>query len=356
MTLFRGVALILLGISQLQFGSIAEACMALTQPKNPDNFLIGLELVNPGVYCFGEDFHIKGIYTMGRRYSPYGHFVSIESSDVSVNLRNRVASTNADLDAGIQTQHTVREDNKIINPPKNIQISNGRLQLDARGLGIAIVGLGGVSGRGPVSTPSDLGWAKAAVLAFRSGETKETIDKDVAEAVQGEKWEFERKRKFFPDPQDYTDRKIRIEKMTIRTKRVGIVVQGGGTVIRDSVIEVDAGTAIWIFGPNALIENNTIIVRGVADPDKGLYMLDADAPIRLHHGDGAIIRNNRIIVRGSAPQRGVSLFETGKVQIENNRFFGVPKSENAVQAFSGGDQSALLGNTFEAFWKSYLPF
>ena len=145
----------------------------------------------------------------------------------------------------------------------------------------------------------------------------------------------------------YENRHVTIDHMTIRAAGFGIAVQGAGTVIRDSTIEVDSGTAISIFGPDALIENNTIIVNG-----SGLW-LEADAPIRLHHGDRAVIRNNRIIVRRGAHRRAVSVFETGPFRLENNTFYGIDDGD-VVTAFLGKVQLEPGKNVSLPLWRALL--
>lgn len=158
-------------------------------------------------------------------------------------------------------------------------------------------------------------------------------------------------------PSGYRQRDIRIENMRIDARdrrptpdaRPGaITIQGAGTVIRNCVIETNAGTAIWIFGPDAIIENNTIIVHGDAP------LREADAPIRLHHADGAVIRNNRFIIKGNAHQRGISVFDTGPVTVENNIFYGMTAKDDVARAFTGTLRMKETGSRFEPGWKAML--
>ena len=127
---------------------------------------------------------------------------------------------------------------------------------------------------------------------------------------------------------DYPARGILVEKVAISSAGWGIGVEGAGTVIRDSTIEVDAGTALWIYGPHARIENNTIIVRG-----RG-RVREADAPIRLHHGDGAIIRNNRIVVKGDGHPWAITSFRTGAITLEGNTMNGKPVGPEGIRVFA----------------------
>jgi hypothetical protein len=134
--------------------------------------------------------------------------------------------------------------------------------------------------------------------------------------------------------------------MNIRTAGSAIAVEGAGTIIRNSTIEVDAGTAIWIYGPNAIIENNTIVVNG-----SGL-VLEADAPIRLFHGDGALIRNNRIVVKGRTNRFVVTTFRTGRFKLENNLIFGVNAENGVAKAFLGTLDAQLVHNETREGWRA----
>jgi hypothetical protein len=100
----------------------------------------------------------------------------------------------------------------------------------------------------------------------------------------------------------------------------GIVIRGAQNIIRNCTIEVthtDAG--IYLFGPNQVIENNTIIFKGHLP--QGM-----SAPIRLSLADGSIIRNNTIIVQSEGankPAAAISLIDSRNVVIENNTIEGV---------------------------------
>ena len=126
--------------------------------------------------------------------------------------------------------------------------------------------------------------------------------------------------------------------MKIRTQDYAVVLQGGASVVRNSVIETDSGSSLWVYGPNAIVENNTFIVHCIDRPmsRQGVSHCDAmDAPIRLMHGDGAIIRNNTFVLRDSANLRALSIFDTGHITFEGNTVVGLKKPAEAVSAFSG---------------------
>jgi Right handed beta helix region len=106
-----------------------------------------------------------------------------------------------------------------------------------------------------------------------------------------------------------------VEHMTIKAGWRGVVMGGANNILRDSTIEVDGQTAIFMYGPGSIIENNTIIIHGQGDAKS------FDAAIKLRDAHGAIVRNNRIIYKGGwfgkAPA-AVNLLDSTDVKIEGN--------------------------------------
>lgn len=62
-------------------------------------------------------------------------------------------------------------------------------------------------------------------------------------------------------PPTYKAKNVTIDNVKVEAKFRGIVLGGGNNIIRNSTIEVDGHTAIFNFGPNPIIENNTIIIH-----------------------------------------------------------------------------------------------
>ncbi len=296
-----------------------------------------------GKVCVGADMLVDS------RYRPFSHGASVRGNDsilllvaadnIVVDLQQHTLVGNAPLRAGIETPTSAWQNYPdVAEPilPQNVTIRNGNLRMTSRAswaLGIRIVSDPDL----PVSVGSDL-----------VGRWQAQGGVDLASAIpDAEKWAAEVRARLPASPAAYPARKVVIENMKIRTRGVGIAVQGAGTIIRNCSIEVDAGTAIWIFGPNALIENNTIIVHGSAAP------LFADAPIRLHHGDGARIRNNTIIVKGAANGRAVSVFDTAQFTLEGNAFYGIAQDRPLVEAFLGTPHVLADKNTYGPLWKTW---
>ena len=228
--------------------------------------------------------------------------------------------------------------------PKLFQLRNGRVELTRSGIGAVAGGLGALAVETwPVSVPSDY-----RSPTFGSTTVGEDLERAIAQSAAVNAQSFDRYQSQMPSgPQAYPDRSLRFENLIIRTRNTGIVVQGAGTVIRNNIIETDDGTAIWSYGPNALIENNTIIVHGTDDgPGGPIFPRPADAPIRVHHADGTIIRNNRIIILGRHPDRALSVFDTGEFRFEANKIYGVTAESTAIAALTGELKIRALDNTY----------
>ena len=326
----------------------APDCLPLKQPEKTASLVQDQRIAQPGRYCLQEDLFVRGYKSLAeggrvRTISPI--VVNIAISNVSIDLNGREIWSDGRLDAGVETKMSPNADYEnalpVANPPINLIVRNGKMKLERDGIGVRFSGLGGIPyDRFPEVIVSDAG---ASRLSDEPG------------AMQGGKnlpsdreWrisQHEQVMALLPKgPSAYLQRNVLIEKMTITTQQAAIVIQGAGTVIRDNVIDVSAGTAIWIYGPGAVIENNTIIVHGRGlgkDP-----LLEADAPIRLIHGDGAIIRNNRIVAAADAHHRAISLFNTGAIKVEGNRFEGMTANDDWAKAFLGTARVEAKDNKF----------
>lgn len=120
-------------------------------------------------------------------------------------------------------------------------------------------------------------------------------------------------------PPHYKTSNYLVEKMHIRAGWRGVQMGGGGNVLRDSVIEVDGRSAAFLFGPGAIIENNTFIIHGKGD--RGAF----DAALKLRDAHGAVVRNNKFIARGGLFAKvpaAINLLDSKDVVIEGNTFEG----------------------------------
>jgi parallel beta helix pectate lyase-like protein len=131
-------------------------------------------------------------------------------------------------------------------------------------------------------------------------------------------------------PPKYTDLNVQIDTLKVEAKFRGIVLGGGNNTIRNSTIEVDGHTAIFNYGPNPIIENNTIIIYGkgrtnLRTSDDAVELMKG--AIKLRDAKGGIIRNNKIIYKGGFLGFGkapvaINLLDSKDVIIEGNTIEG----------------------------------
>jgi hypothetical protein len=130
--------------------------------------------------------------------------------------------------------------------------------------------------------------------------------------------------------------------------RKAIGMDGAANIIRNSTIEItDGHAAIYLFGPNQLIENNIIIFKGKA-------AVESAAAIKLHQADGTIIRNNDIIIESmgdEAPKAAISLIDSKDVVIENNRIYGI---NTLVKDWDEKSSSIEKNNEFRSIFRRPL--
>lgn len=284
----------------------------------------GIVIAKAGRWCATRDLLVDSHYRPFSHGSNYKNDdriqILIAASDVVLDLQQHTVTANAALRAAIETPGDDAEnypDAPAPVVPSRLTIRNGSIRVTNRanyGVGIKILSapdaLIELASDSTGLAPGDDGGASAA--------TREELGQFLAANTRAQ----------LPrTAQGYAARQVLIENVRIRSARWGIAVQGAGTVIRNSVIEVDGGTAIRIYGPGALIENNTIIVHGKNS------LVAADAAIRLHHGDGAIIRNNTIVLKGNAHPWAVTSIMTWPFTMQGNTVNGKPAARDTVKVF-----------------------
>lgn len=109
-----------------------------------------------------------------------------------------------------------------------------------------------------------------------------------------------------------------IEKVNVHAGTQGVRLIGHGNVVRSSVIEVDGWNGIALYGKQALVEGNTIIVH--AKREKPRFA----AAITLRDAEGSVLRNNRFIFKGRSGQAppAIRLIDSANVRLEGNTFEG----------------------------------
>jgi hypothetical protein len=317
---------------------------------------------NPGIYCLEENIQIDGQYSPftiegSKLFSDDDQLLIIRSDDVSIDFKEFSATSDAALDSAISTPYLRKYDTSFLSPlppaPKNISLKNGTLRIDRTGVGIRFRGLGPESFANTREELRELMGPRADWDSVSRDEYFKKTGRQIRILSE-----------LFPKgPSAYPVRNLHLENMRIKTKQDAVILEGASTVIRDSVIETDSGTAVWLYGPNAILENNTIIVHCLETKriTEGLATCrKLDAPIRLMHGDGAVIRNNRFILKSNAHQRVISVFETGSFTFENNTVVGLQDIDSLAKAFTGEllmkGEGNKLGNGPVSTIKSWFGF
>lgn len=165
-----------------------------------------------------------------------------------------------------------------------------------------------------------------------------------------------------PEPLPTSFRKVEyvLENLTIKAPGEAAMLMGDGIVIRNCTIEVKAGNALIIYGPNAVIENNRIVYRFNGDPDRDRRRTPGHYPelrsaIYLRGANKAVVRNNTINVSWwDHPVSAVAVVESKDVLIEGNRF----NTDVTPVVLSGPSSATLRRNEFEGGWfskKRMLP-
>jgi Right handed beta helix region len=333
-------------------------CVSVSQPMQegsvPGSYAQGswdrrpvrIALNKPSNYCLSGNVHIDGQY---RPFTPEGNrllsdddqIITVNADNITLDFKGNIATSDARLLAGLSTP--IERKYTIVNHPlpkivpNNITIKNGTIKLERTGTGIHIRGVG----------PEYFANTTVELKDVIIGSTWDAVERDEYQKDTGVRIRL--LSEMFPTgPSAYPVRNLHVENMSVRTREYAVVLEGASTVIKNSEIETVSGTAIWLYGPNAVLENNTIIVHcqeaAPTTSTSASYCKDMDAPIRLMHGDGAIIRNNRFILKDKAHQRVISVFETDNFTFENNTIVGLKDLKDTAKAFTGTLQMKGNGN------------
>jgi hypothetical protein len=258
-----------------------------------------------GEYCLRDDIRAPRVYVFSeggeRSFSDF--MLTIDASEVIVDLHGFAMNVDTRGMGGVVSGHA---QNKSIK--KHITIRNGTIKSRSQS-GIILADMFGNRMMSLLSDDPDYKNKGHQILS-------ELI---VRGALKGS-----------PASADqYSETNHLIERMKVESGsisgfsgmfRIAVGMKGAANIIRNSTIEVDDGhAAIYLFGPNQIIENNIIIFKGKA-------AVESAAPIKLHQADGTIIRNNDIIVESdddNAPKTAISLIDSKNVVVEGNRIYGI---------------------------------
>jgi len=277
----------------------------------------------PGRYCVQQDFVPKAYYDWHRQQNVgQESFFYVDSPDVLIDLGGHslrpAAAARSLIENGSQVGQKVHD----------VTVRNGQLTGPAW-LGVTL-GAFGTSFSRPESLLSDI---DPKLLANDKAIMPTLGPRTFSEAARES---FQTYRNAVPPAAQFPRGGFVLEKLHIRLtnkrRSIGAMLQGADNIVRDCTIEVDGTIGLYLIGPRAVVENNTIIIHNVG-PQR-----PANAAIKLDRADGSVIRNNRIVIKGKgAPEQAVSLIESKDVRFENNTVTG---AKVIYKAFD--DQSSLI--------------
>ena len=283
------------------------------------------DIVSPGYYCLTADIIAPRRHEVfgGERDSAYYGILDVDASNVEIDLRGFTMDADASRLRGITASSQ-----------KKITIENGKIKSRTQS-GILL------------NAP------KASLLS----DFKAIYDSPQTMGMAED--EFQKFLKSLPPSASaYQKTENVVERLYIESGstianysgffRKAIGMDGAANIIRNSTIEItDGHAAIYLFGPNQLIENNIIIFKGKA-------AVESAAAIKLHQADGTIIRNNDIIIESmgdEAPKAAISLIDSKDVVIENNRIYGI---NTLVKNWDEKSNSIDKNNAFRSLFRRPL--
>jgi hypothetical protein len=356
--MLRLIVLMLLFLMNYRLSLANECTNIKIKPPRYDNQSVVIQ--KPGKYCLESDVKLQDNFVIsegGWKSNGRDGLLIIETYDASEpHEGRRLFDINPiyvtpgdgpifDIDLlGHVLSHKSKAGVGFIGRAYRIRIHNGQIRDVQKGISLH----GGFSGV----------WA---------------VGKDDNREVSSEEFEDTpfSKLKVKNNPPKYQNTDYLVDDMSIFSIGRGAEISGSGNIIRNSTIEVDGHTAIYMYGSNPIIENNTIIIHGNGEREfylkgrgyekipngknpngstrfdyvwhKGEKANILSAPIKLRDAKGGIIRNNRIIYKGGlfsgkAPV-AINLLDSKDVVIEGNTIEGF---ENLVR--ENGDTSYIESN------------
>jgi adenylate cyclase class IV len=289
----------------------ADECTQLgvkDQDKNDQGYGIGLT----GSYCITDDVSVKEQYEWNHGWSRIYRrpaALGIDASNVKIDLQQHHMTSKA---ANAINPLAIQ----VVSNQNNILIKNGFLRvIGKQAMGV----IRKPSGSSYITIPSD----------------KKYLDYETTREVDHPEGE-DRTYLFGSQklPPQYQDARITIDNMNIFATYRGVQLADNHNTIRNSTIEVDDNTAIYLMGQYPIIENNTIIIHSNKNNDtftqKQYNIQIKDGAIKLRDAKGGIIRNNRIIYKGGFLGFGkapvaINLLDSKDVLIEGNTIEGFDK-------------------------------
>lgn len=311
--------------------SAQESCHLLQTSDSKKDVWISLEdIKESGEYCLSHDIKAPRVHdSFGERGFPNSEMLRIKASEVVFDLHGYTMNVEATGMAGISSGYWRDSSSK-----QRITIRNGVIKNRTQSAIAFYIPYGSLLSdfKTIFESPQTVGMAERAFLALLRA-----LPQNAAAYQKTE----------------YVIADMKIESGSVSkysgVRRQAIGMKGAANIIRNNTIEVTGGhAAIYLFGPNQLIENNIIIFKGKA-------AVESAAAIKLHQADGTIIRNNDIIIESvgdEAPKAAISLIDSKNVVAENNRIYGI---KTLVHAWD--DKSNLIdrNNDFRSMVRRPWP-
>lgn len=285
---------------------MAEECIELGIKDRSEKYgSFGIRAA--GNYCITADVSVNERYHWNHgwnRIYESSAAMGINASNVDVDLKQHTMTSKA---SKANAPHGV----SIFQHQNNILIKNGSL----RAIGEQAVGVFNINTSLLIKIPAEnnkIRWCRLSYPECEEMSYLNSIDKL---------------------PPQYQDAHNTIDNLKIFATYRGVQLADNHNIIRNSTIEVDDNTAIYLMGQYPVIENNTIIIHssksGDAETQKKYNIQIKDGAIKLRDAKGGIIRNNRIIYKdglfsGKAPV-AINLLDSKDVVIEGNTIEGFDK-------------------------------
>jgi hypothetical protein len=142
----------------------------------------------------------------------------------------------------------------------------------------------------------------------------------------------------------YRKVEYRFENLTINARNAAAVLAGDGIIIRNCTIEVDSRNALVIYGANAIIENNRIVLhRTKSDSSERSRSAEQSSAIYLRNADNALVRENSIVVDTDDDTPMILSVDSKNVHVERNRF----NRRSSILLMQGQSSASLIGNLFK---------
>jgi len=228
-----------------------------------------------GNYCLTKDLLQIRTPSKGEFDFRFGRvtreaFLYLRHNGTNINLNNHSVTSDRPGKGGVRNSKPVELLPTVL---KDVKIENGLIDVQVEGIGIFM----------PWQQPAASIWSDYAHEVRRIRVWNDLAPNSVPKSVR-------EKIKLILESGDAN---YHFENLTILANDLGIKVAGARNIIRGNRIEVfDSKGAVYLYGPESIIEDNIIIFRGEA-------ITTTAAPIKLHQGDRTIIRNNIIIVEAS---------------------------------------------------------